>query len=802
MVDYPATVAGDLQQREAFLNEALSDIAQHRGKDGRVKVENVLLHYGQALRAYVMSDDPTEPAWMLDALTSDQMGLAWNWNKAYKKFLSGELKERDKPYYSMGRKPKDNKNHYDILDDPRYSLATSAGTKDPARIVKRKLREWLLGFKREKSEWVSINNAYPVRRPVYTDITDMNLTYQEWCCFCVCAERGILDDLFDHEVRYVEWLKVMTKLCSEYVSEITVSHSSLDAALWDLFQKNRISKRAWRAAKEETFEIAILILRMYARVRTALQQRNVRGKQIELQKLAPILKYGADYWAPYRDEWRTEEFIDSLAYSGSMTFGPSGHGKSRLYGRGLLMRYLKDGIGTVCIDPSGDTIDNFLDAARRHKDWNELQHKIVYCNMAGEEYQGTTYVSGWPIIHKRYPNERADQTAARLVNVVKKADEHLANAPIAGGPRVSTVLSSLCKVLAVMELPIKEAFEYLEQPRSWDNLLIQAERRDPSVRRAVRHLRNFAEGFKYNFFEKVEPIYNRLAPIDDPVSETMFNAPTPQVDLDDVVENGKIVLIDLRFDRVEQQALEFKLLWVWEWLKEYVNSRANFGYELKPLALVLDELSWFTQPGTHMDTDSISSDFQQFVSVNRRKANVYVAAAAQEQHQLSEGMLNACFSLPTQLYGSTISLESALQVSRRFFFANPYRIKRQMIQHQTATPWWSGPGEFVVTSTIFETMEEQQYLKAWGVTRLVPNQWLYGRSQRGEPAKQLEPALTEQLDKDIYPEAEKVELIRKYLAVRDGIPVGSLAPPALDNPAPSPSPDSPTMPIRRIRRGK
>jgi hypothetical protein len=543
MVDYPATVAGELQQREAFLAEAMEDIAQHRGKDGRVKVENVLLHYGQALRAYVMSDDPTEPAWMLDALTSDQMGLAWNWNKAYKKFLSGELKERDKPYYCMGRKPKDNKNHYDILDDPRYRLYEFLGTKDPARVVKRKLREWLLGFKREKSEWVSINNAYPVRRPVYTDITDMNLTYQEWCCFCVCAEREILDDLFDHEVRYVEWLKVMTKLCSEYVSEITVSHSSLDAALWDLFQKNRISKRAWRAAKEETFEIAILILRMYARVRTVLQQRNVRGKQIELQKLAPILKYGADYWAPYRDEMRTEEFIDSLAYSGSMTFGPSGHGKSRLYGRGLLMRYLKDGIGTVCIDPSGDTIDNFIDAVRRHRDWNELQHKIVYINMAGQEYQGTTYVPGFPIIHKRYPNERSDQTGQRLVNVISKADKYLGTAPIAGGFRIGTLLGHICQVLAVMELPISEAREYIYNPASWDHLLVQAERRDPTCKNAVRYLRRFHREFGSNFFEKAEPLLNRLETFADPVSETMFNAPEPQVDLDDVVENGKIVLL-------------------------------------------------------------------------------------------------------------------------------------------------------------------------------------------------------------------------------------------------------------------
>jgi hypothetical protein len=86
---------------------------------------------------------------------------------------------------------------------------------------------------------------------------------------------------------------------------------------------------------------------------------------------------------------------------GLACFGSPGVGKSRYFGREAVWFLFHDEIPTIVLDPTGGTIDNFLDKVIRHlsflpqeecdKEWE----RIIYCDMHSQD----GYVTPWPFFY-------------------------------------------------------------------------------------------------------------------------------------------------------------------------------------------------------------------------------------------------------------------------------------------------------------------------------------------------------------------------------------------------------------------
>src|SRR5215203_2177249 len=248
---------------------------------------------------------------------------------------------------------------------------------------------------------------------------------------------------------------------------------------------------------------------------------------------------------------------DQARTGGKLLAAPTGWGKSRFLGA-LCYQDLLRGIGTVVLDAVGGTIDNCLNKLLylSQVDQVALSEKVIYCNMAGHRVGDTvydTYVSTWPMLYKLDKKETLDVTSQRIVDLISKTNKALASASIQGLPRVEAILTSVLQILAAHNLPISSAIDLLQNPEKWRGKIEEAVRLHPEVIRARNRLMDFLELPKKSQESQSEVILNRLQRIEfDPVAEAMFSAPKPQVNFDEVVAKGKVVLIDLRHEKSDK----------------------------------------------------------------------------------------------------------------------------------------------------------------------------------------------------------------------------------------------------------
>src|SRR5829696_3538859 len=243
--------------------------------------------------------------------------------------------------------------------------------------------------------------------------------------------------------------------------------------------------------------------------------------------------------------------LDQARTGGISLAGPTGSGKSRFLGA-LSFQDLLRGVGTVVLDAVGGTIDNCLSKLLylpKHEQ-GALAEKSIYCNMVG--YQAgesvhDTLVTSWPMLYRLDKKETLDVTSQRIVDLISKTNKALASASIQGLPRVEAILTSTLQILAAHNLPVSASIDLLQNPEKWRNKIEEASELHPEVRRARNRLIEFIDQPPRTRQSQSEVILNRLQRIEfDVVAEAMFSSPKPLVNFDDVVDSGKIVLIDLR----------------------------------------------------------------------------------------------------------------------------------------------------------------------------------------------------------------------------------------------------------------
>jgi hypothetical protein len=432
------------------------------------------------------------------------------------------------------------------------------------------------------------------------------------------------------------------------------------------------------------------------------------------------------------------------------------------------------GVGTVVLDAVGGAIDNCLNKLLYlpEEEQKEFAEKIVYCNMAGYQAGETaydTYVSAWPMLYKLDKKETLDVTSQRIVDLISKTNKALASASIQGLPRVEAILTSTLQILAAHNLPISCAIDFLQNPNSWRGKIEEAATLHPEVIRARNRLINdFLDLPRKSQQSQAEVILNRLQRIEfDAVAEAMFSAPKPLVNWDGVVDQGKVVLIDLRHEKSDK-ARELKLFWVWGSIYEYIKSREANGRERPPLSVVIDELSYFVR-GNSINRGVITEEFRQLMQVYKRNSNIWFTAATQEIGEIPSELRDACLKTTTHMYGAIDNPDLAKRLARR-------------------RRWKDDP------NYSFYESEDLQKLYADKLQELEKGQWLAGASiDEGKPPTYLELIQTDHIDDGMYVQKKLVDKLKGYLMERDGVLVSDILQPPRRQKAPK------VTPIREVR---
>src|SRR5215211_3935164 len=438
---------------------------------------------------------------------------------------------------------------------------------------------------------------------------------------------------------------------------------------------------------------------------------------------------------------------DEARTGGILLAAPTGWGKSRYLGALCYLDLLR-GVGTVVLDAVGGAIDNCLNKLLYlpEKEQIELSEKIIYCNMAGYQAGETaydTYVCPWPMLYKLDKKETLDVTSQRIVDLISKTNKALASASIQGLPRVEAILTSTLQILAAHNLPISSAIDLLQNPQAWRARIEEAVRLRPEVIRARNRLMDFLDLPKKSQESQSEVILNRLQRIEfDVVAEAMFSTPKPQVDWNEVVDQGKIVLIDLRHEKSDK-ARELKLFWVWGSIYEYIKSREANGRTRPPLSVVIDELSYFVR-GNSINRGVITEEFRELMQVYKRNSNIWFTAATQEVAELPSELQRACLKTSTHMYGAIDNPDLAKKLARRRWGPDP--------------------------SYPYTTVEDLQMIYAQKLQELTKGQWLAAVSPvEGEPPTHMELIETSHVDDGMYPQKQLLDALKRYLMERDGV---------------------------------
>jgi hypothetical protein len=262
---------------------------------------------------------------------------------------------------------------------------------------------------------------------------------------------------------------------------------------------------------------------------------------------------------------------------GVACFGAPGVGKSRYLGREAVWFLFPDEIPTIVLDPTGGTIDNFLDVLIRHlaypdqevcdKEWE----RIIYCDMHGKD----GYVTHWPFFYRLGTERSLWEISEHYLQVLLRSDPSLGTRPIMGWPPMHKIGIYAGMLLSALNFQVTEIFDLLQEPQHWRDRFHEAQYRYPTVSEAVAYFREEYIPLRPADRERLtNPLLEKLFPIRlDKRLRAMFGGSKPGINFAEVAAKAQIVLLDFRHVRGEM--LRFKLLWVFDCLMEYIKSRGR-----------------------------------------------------------------------------------------------------------------------------------------------------------------------------------------------------------------------------------
>ncbi|MBN1813647.1 MAG: hypothetical protein JXA14_17540 [Anaerolineae bacterium] len=440
----------------------------------------------------------------------------------------------------------------------------------------------------------------------------------------------------------------------------------------------------------------------------------------------------------------------------------AGAGKSRLLGRILAWLLFLRHIPQIILDPTGGTIDNFLDKIIRlpREQQEQLWPRVQYVDMSGRG----GYVVPFPLYHRLSPEDTLFDVSQRYLEVVRRMDPHLQQAPVLGYNALATIGTYAGMLLAALDCQITEAPALIRHPERWEGRMERALSLSPEVEPAVEFFRDFAEWKADDRSRYANTFLTKILPFSaDPKMRAMFGASEPGIAWDRVVAGKQTVLLDFSRE-LNAERRRFKLLWCFHSLCDFFKLRGMAGRDV-PISFIIDELTQLLGFGAE-EHSAMASDIEELISVVARNYGVYLTIAHQNLPQIgSERIQKALMTMGTQIIGVQTDPISAQLLAHTFLRYDPYAVKRQ------EPMWMSNMGAvFVVDYRPIEfTPEEQTLLGSHRFMDLRKFEFLVRAAQsEGEMGQTLRKMSIARLDRGLYPESGWVDQARVLLMERRG----------------------------------
>jgi hypothetical protein len=377
--------------------------------------------------------------------------------------------------------------------------------------------------------------------------------------------------------------------------------------------------------------------------------------------------------------------------------GRPGTGKSTWMGRTIILTDALSDIPMLVIDPIGGVIDNFFDEiGYRSAEYRQsVYDRLDYYDMSGK----SGFVGQFPLYY-RLEGDTLRGAAYRFLDVIRKLDPQLGNAPVWGWNPFEKVGVNVGMVLTALELPITAAPKLLADPEGWVATLQELRSKVPEAAPAVdyflhEYIPTRPEDRKRDtstFSIKIQQFTH------DPVNQTMFSG-KPSIDWARVVNEKRIVILDFRGE-VDPR---FKIMWALSGFLEFVVKRGP--NRDAPISVLIDELSFLLSLNSY-GNDLLSDFIDDLVNRISRNNNLLLTLAHQEMYQIPDKLKPTLMGMGAQVIGSTNDKETIREYTIHFGHYDPYKVKQANPRFMK----WLQTGEQLQFMSRDDQIEEQSKL--------------------------------------------------------------------------------------------
>jgi len=457
-----------------------------------------------------------------------------------------------------------------------------------------------------------------------------------------------------------------------------------------------------------------------------------------------------------------------------------GTGKSTFFGRVLaFLDYVLER-PQVIIDPTGGTIDQFLDqvasrlaflpTAKRRAYWE----RIRYIDMGSPQF-----VCPFPLYYRLGTEQSLLEVSERYLELILKSNPWLLTAQVLGWPPLHDVGAHTGMVLAALDLQITSAQELLRHPEAWERRFTEAVERYPEAAPAVAYFRDEYIPLRPADRRRLtNPFFEKIFTFNlDPQLQAMFGSSKPGIDWDAVSAQHQTVLLDFRTVRGENR--RFKLLWVFAYLYEWIKAR---GRRAQPFGFIIDEFVALTQK-VLAGENPLAVELDEFIQQYMRSSQIWLTIGFQSPHQLDEHLQQTVLSLGTYCFGQAATAAGARLLADAMFLRDPFRVKHYHLNFPPVPHWARGKPEASapIEEPVYLPLEEQTELYANRIRQLKQYQFLVRpAASEGEISTDVFPITFRSVTHDPvtgepqFPDRELIQELRAILAAKSGRPVAEL----------------------------